>query len=102
MAYRCGTTPSVTAATTTPATPSRASRLSRRRRMPETGKSQESLESMYQRTLSIRVLVITIVLAVACGGSALLLHRWQIARTAQSFLAHAQTQEQGKNWLKAA
>ena len=57
---------------------------------------------MIQRTLSIRVLVMTFVAAVVCGGSALLIHRWQISRTAKSFLTHAQTQEQAKNWLKAA
>jgi tetratricopeptide (TPR) repeat protein len=57
---------------------------------------------MIQRTLSLRVLTISVVLAVAGGGAALVVQRWQVSRTAKLFLAHAQKQEQGENWLKAA
>ncbi|MEX2176840.1 MAG: tetratricopeptide repeat protein [Pirellulaceae bacterium] len=57
---------------------------------------------MIQRTLNIRVLAVTALVAIVAGGTIFVAHGWQVKRTARVFLTHADAREQAEKWLETA
>ncbi|HUS09337.1 MAG TPA: hypothetical protein VMZ30_02640, partial [Pyrinomonadaceae bacterium] len=57
---------------------------------------------MNRRTLNLRLLIISGLAALLCGGAIVILHSFQIAKTAQAMLVLAEREEKESSWLKAA